>query len=229
MIRHGLLLGALLLPVLCTAQTLPAPAPDAVPLEQLRIEARHTVLKLSAATLADELIRCVPSHPRSPWLQERGAALLHSGATTALGHVGSASVLILRGSSGVCLRRSSAGYPIFAVESFYATVNPQGVPQQIADEWYRRIAERIASHGTARVAYHGREGTIFLATYRVKAPRGHMLEYELQLFKADTPPPPADLSFRHATLHAVSLTKRGDRAQKPFPLDHRRPSRSDTI
>ncbi len=108
-------------------------------------------------------------------------------------------------SSMTCIRQTARGYPILAAEAFNRTVVPVGVPDSIKLEWDKKIAARIASHGTARVLYLYNNGNGHSAIYWVKLDDKGVLHYGSDFKRAGQfQVSDYDFQFSHPNITSVS-------------------------
>lgn len=202
-----------------------AQSDDYVPLSNLRIESRFQGAEVTASNLAAEASKCVTKLlPSGVAVKDTASKLpLPGGTTISLGHVSSASQFQITRSTGICLRQSEARYTILAAEAFLDTVNPVGVPPDVADDWYKQIARNIAESGSAKVAYVYPGGNAALATYWLGSGHERHDLYYTQEFKKAGAWDEAGyrLIFRHANLASISETKRQGIGKKSNLIGHR--------
>ena len=202
-------------------KTFPPPS-DYVPLDQIKIKPKFESIWLTKENLAAEHKKCVP------FIQENTESMNtavrefpRNNATIAVGHSSSSKQFIYRGSTGLCLEFSANRYPIYAAETFIGTANPTGVPPDVTDDWYMKIALKIATGGRAKVAYVTDKGTAFLVSYWSDQTGGFALNYWSEFKKAgEWENSEVDYKFTNPALQGFSETKRGKSKNmvKSFPL-----------
>lgn len=199
-----------------------APPSDYVPLDQIRIKPRFESISLTKENLAAERSKCVPfSQANTESMDAAIRGFPRNNAIVAFGHASSSKKFIFRGSTGLCLEFSANRYPIYAAEAFIGTANPTGVPPDVTDDWYMKIAMKIATNGRAKVVYVTDKGTAFLVSYWCDQTGGFALEYWSEFKKAgEWENTEVDYTFSHPALRGFSETKRGDSKKmvKSFPL-----------
>lgn len=199
-----------------------APPSDYVPLDQIRIKPRFDTVLLTKENLATEQRKCVPFIKEDN--DRMNAAVREfprNNATVAVGHVSSSKQFIYRGSTGLCLEFSTNRHPIYAAEMLLGTANPTGVPPNVTDDWYMKIAMKIAINGWAKVAYVTDKGTAYLASYWSDQTDGFALNYWSEFKKVgEWESTEVDYKFSNPALRGFSETKRGDAKKmvKNFPL-----------
>ena len=199
-----------------------APPSDYVPLDQIRIKPRFDTVLLTKENLAAEQKKCVPFiQANTESMDTAVREFPRNNATIAVGHASSSKQFIYRGSTGLCLEFSANRYPIYAAEALIGTANPTGVPPDITDDWYMKIALNIAINGRAKVAYVTDKGTAFLVSYWSDQTGGFALNYWSDFKKVgEWENTEVDYKFSNPALHGFSETKRGDAKKmvKNFPL-----------
>jgi hypothetical protein len=199
------------------------PPTDYVPIDRLEISSQFPTVELTRETLAAAINQCVPQVKVDSSGSRSALSQFPSNNVVLIGHLSSANQFWVNKTTGFCLRTSSAKFPILAGEAFIETVNPKGVPPDVTDGWYRQIALRMASRGSAKVAYVFENGNAFVVDYWMESNRGATLRYSSALRKAGTwETETIDFRFTHPALSAVSETKRGNEWAKPNLLAHRR-------
>ena len=195
-----------------------------MPLDQIQIKDRFEVVNVDAANLGREAHRCVPElQASSKSVTDTAAKLpLARGNTVALSHVNGSSWLVVSGATAICIPRSTAGYPIFAGEAFFATVNPSGVPPTVTDGWYAQLARRLAEKGRVSAAYVFPNGNATIATYWVEPTSKNSLYYAPEFKKAGTwESGTYDFRFTDPNMSAASSVKRGNSSMKVNLVEHR--------
>lgn len=198
------------------------PPSDYVPIDQITIKSRFSPVLLTKENLAAEHKKCVPFiQPNTDRMNAAVRDFPRHDATVTVGHQSSSKQFIYRGTTGACLEFSANGYPIYAAETFIGTANPTGVPPDITDDWYKKIALKIAINGRVKVAYITNKGTAFLVSYWSEQTGGSTLHYWAD-FKKEGEWENIEVDFRFSSpaLTGFSETKRGDGKQmvKSFPL-----------
>lgn len=202
----------------CAAPRVPA---DAVPVNQIQIQSRFDSVEVTQSTLGIELHECLRMMPPdSPVIRERQSRFPYKGSW-ATSHLGTSKTYIVQNTTAICLHRSEANFPIYAAEVFYDTVNPEGVPEEVLDVWYKKIALLIAIQGKAVIAYEAPNGNAFIATYWVEPPQFGLF-YSNEFKKAgDWESGGIDAHFQHANLLRVNVVNRSGRSEKMNLLSHR--------
>jgi hypothetical protein len=199
-----------------------APPSDYVPLDKIRIKARFDTALLTKENLAAEHKKCIPFlEANTESMDAATREFPRSNATRAVSHASSSKRFIYRGSTSLCLEFSTNRYPIYAAESFIGTANPTGVPPDVTDDWYMKIAKKIAINGRAKVVYVTDQGTGFLVSYWSDQTGGFALNYWSEFKKVgEWENIEVDYKFSNSALNGFSQTKRGDAKQmiKSFPL-----------
>ena len=200
----------------------PPPPSDYVPLDQIRIKPRFDSVLLTKENLAAEHKKCVPLiKTNTESMDSAVREFPRNNSIIATAHASSSKKFIYQGTKGLCLEFSANRYPIFAAEAFIGTANPTGVPPDVTDDWYMKIALRIATNGRAKVVYVTDKGTAYLASYWSDKPGEFALQY-LREFKkvGEWENTDVDFKFAHPALSGFSETTRGDakRKVKNFPL-----------
>lgn len=200
------------------------PPDDYIPIDRLHIASQYVTVEVSKETLAVEANKCVPSLDGNSQNIRHEASSIPSRNIVAFEHASSGNMFVLRQNTAICLHRSSARYPIFAAETFLDTVNPQGVPPDVTDDWYKQIACLIATKGVAKVAYVFGNGNAFVTSYWVETSAQFRLNYSSTFSKSGTwETQNFDARFSHPDMSSVSNTKRSGGSQKSFPLLHQKP------
>ena len=198
------------------------PPSDYVLLDQIRIKPKFDTVLLTKENLAAEQKKCVPFIQTNTTSMDAAVKEFpRNNATIAVGHASSSKLFIYRGTTGLCLEFSANRYPIYAAETFLGTANPTGVPPDITDDWYKKIALNIAINGRAKVAYVTDKGTAFLVSYWSDQTGGFALNYWSEFKKVgEWESTEVDYKFSNPALHGFSEIKRGDSKKmvKNFPL-----------
>lgn len=198
------------------------PPTDYVPIKEVQIQSRFPTVEVTGDTLGVEANRCVPQlNGDTPSIRAKLKDFPNRNIVS-FEHMSSANMFILRQTTAVCLQRSSEKFPIFASEAFLETANPKGVPPDVTEEWYKKIALLIASKGSAKIAYVFDNGNAFSVSYWVEVSPGFALDYSSVFRKAGTwEAERLDAQFSHPSMTSVAETKRSGSAQKIFPWAHR--------
>ena len=196
------------------------PPSDYVALDQLQIKSKFEQVSLNKENLPSEVAKCVPTFPLSGLVMEKMIREFPGKGTTAIAHVSSSKRFIYRGQVGLCLEFSENVYPIYAAETFLATANPSGVPPDVTDEWYKKIATEIAIKGQAKVLYVFTEkGNAYLVSYWCEQSGGTTLYYSAEFKKAgEWENIKVDNRFAYPTMKGFTKTDRGGGEKKSFPL-----------
>ena len=154
-----------------------SPFHDAIPLKDIVIKNNFDFVDISSSNLAETLQKCIPQfNGESNYARLPPATAVSATYTSPQ----SSRAFVIIKSKGLCIYRSSAGFPIFAGEEFLQTVTPTGAPKEIINQWNVRIADLIAKHGVARVAYVLKDGTAYIARYWTTREKPLELKYVVQ-------------------------------------------------
>jgi hypothetical protein len=199
-----------------------APPSDYVPLDQIKIKPRFDTVLLTKENLAAEHKKCISFLQLDTKSMETAVREFpRNNATIAVGHASSSKRFIYRGTTGLCLEFSQNRYPIYAAEALMGTVNPTGVPPDVTDDWYMKIAQKIAVNGRSKVAYVTDKGTAFLVSYWSDQGGSFALNYWSEFKKVgEWENTEVDYKFSNPALSGLSETKRGKAKSmvKDFPL-----------
>lgn len=198
-----------------------APPTDYVPIGQVQIQSRFDTVELTRENYGVEANRCVPQLDSNSQSIKKQLEKYPNKDIVGLGHASSSKLFVVHQTTAFCLHKSSEKLPILAAEAFINTVNPKGVPPDVLDGWYKRIAMTIATKGMAKVAYAFDNGNAYVTSYWVEA-SSQTLSYSNSFRKAGTwEAEPVDARFTHPTLSSVAETKRGGAGEKASLLGHR--------
>jgi len=199
-----------------------APPSDYVKLDQIQIKPKFDTVLLTKENLATEQQKCVPFlQLNSDSTRNSVSKFPRHNVTIAVGHQSSSKKFIYRGTTGLCLEYSENKYPIYAAETFIATDNPTGIPPDVTNNWYMKIAMQIAHKGQAKVAYITNKGTAFLVSYWSDQTGGFTLYYATEFKKAgEWENVTVDYKFSNSALNGFAETRRGNGNDKfkGFPL-----------
>jgi|GEM_PF-597959 len=199
----------------------PGPS-DLVPIDRVQIPSRFEPIALTRENVESELKKCLPQincNAQSVRNFLRNFPNHNEIRSFMVG--GSALVFIVSNTTAICLRKTVEGFPIFAAEEFFGTVNPQGVPSDIVDGWYKKIALLIAAKGVAKIAYAFENGNAFIVTYWVTRENCSLLLYScFHKNSGEWETDELDAKFSSSTIKGIKITDRSGRKQKAFPLDH---------
>lgn len=184
---------------------------DYVPIDQIRIKQRFDTVLLTKENLAAEQMKCVPFiQPNTERIKAQVREFPRNNETVVVGHASSSKQFIYRGSKGLCLEYSANRYPIYAAETLIGTANPTGVPPDVTDDWYAKIARKIAIRGRAKVVYVTDKGTAFLASYWSDQVAGFALHYWSEFKKVgEWENTEVDYTFSNPALSGFSETRQG--------------------
>lgn len=198
------------------------PPKDFVPISQVQITSRFNTAEVTREALQFEINKCIPQlDVTSKDIRER-LKKFPSNDLWEVKHASSANIFLLHQKTAICLQKSSENFTIFSAEAFFNTVNPQGVPPEVTDQWYKKIALLIATKGVAEVAYVLGNGNAFSVRYWSEKSHPSGLFYSGVLKTAEAwEAKHFDTLFFHPKLMSVSITKRAGFNLKPNPLSHR--------
>jgi len=199
-----------------------APPSDYVPVDQIIIKPKFDTVLLTKENLAAQYRKCVPFvQANTESMNTAVREFPRNNVTIAAGHASSSKQFIYRGSTGLCLEFSANRYPIYAAETLIGTANPTGVPPDVTEDWYMKIALKLAINGRTKVAYVTDKGTAFLVSYWTDQTGGFALNYWSEFKKVgEWENIEIDYKFSNPALRGFSETKRGDdkKMVKNFPL-----------
>ena len=195
---------------------------DYTPISKIKIESHFTSIEVTRQNLPSEITKCIPQlNTRSKNIKDLQDKFPEKHTIVGLGHENSSKTFLLRQTTGICIQKSSNKFPIFASEAIIGTVNPEGVPPDVVDDWYKQIARLIATKGVAKIAYVFGNGNIFAATYWVEPTSEFTLFYDDVFKKAGTwEKEKFDAKFSHPSISSVTETKIDGLKEKRFPLAH---------
>jgi hypothetical protein len=190
---------------------------DVIPLKAIRIQSHFDTVEVTPANFREMLLQCIPQIGTNP----NAIALPPASVVNATyASASSSRIFLLKKSSGLCLYRSSTNFPIFAGDAFIATVNPVGVPDDVADRWNKQLATLVAQQGMARVAFIFNNGNAAMAKYWINPSTPLELNYTSQQKSAgEWESQELDARFSDAALTSVSLTNANTKGEgkKKFP------------
>ena len=198
-----------------------APPTDYVPVDEITIKSNFDTVSLTAENLRAEQKKCVPLLSSDSSKTSADVAKFPSGSIIRVGHVSSSKQFIYRGTKGFCLEHSAAQFPIYAAEAFADTANPQGIPPDVMNTWYKQIALQIATSGQAKVVFVTTKGTAFLVSYWGNKNGGFDLYYSSEFKKVgEWEDIKVDATFAHPSMRSLTVTERGKSGQmvKKFPF-----------
>ncbi len=196
---------------------------DYVPIDEVVIQKKFNVINLTHENLLFEMNRCihqlsVSSKKTVNIFQAFPTKNLH-----VLSHQSSGNMFMVKGIVGICLQQSSEKFPIFAAEAFYETINPIGVPPDVANVWYSQLGLLIARKGVAKIAYSYASGNAVIVNYWVENAPKSTLFYSSEFKKAGQwESENLDAKFAYPKMTTVVETKRGKSLEKSYVLDHRK-------
>lgn len=198
------------------------PPTDYVLIEQISIKSTFDTIVLSKQNLLAEHLKCVP--PLSPPYENIIRAVNkfpQDQVISTAGHRSSSKLFIYHGTTGLCLEFSTSQHPILAAETFAGTANPTGIPPNVADDWNKALALKVAISGKAKVAYASDSGNAMIASYWVDPGSSYTLWYSTEFKNAgEWENMPLDHKFIHPSVTGFREIKRGKAEQmvKRFPL-----------
>jgi hypothetical protein len=163
-----------------------SPPHDCIPLDKVKIMSTFARIEITRENLGKEASRCISDVDADDWRIKQELRDFPSNKIKMVSHANSSKKFVFWKTTGICLEESTERFPIFAAEMFLKTVNPNGVPDEITDEWYRQIALLIATRGNAKIAYVLTSGNAYLANYWIDRPMPHKLLYSMDFKKAGT-------------------------------------------
>ena len=201
------------------------PSPeDYVPEYQIKISDRFVTAEVSRDNLVDEIQKCIPQFDST--LSGSIFQDFPNDGLTTIGNVRTANHFLLQKTTSVCIQQSTFGFPIYAAEALYGTVNPAGAPQETIDGWYREIALLLAKNGTAKIAYVFKNGAACVANYsfantdRYSSKLSYSSVFRKRgTFESET----YDATFTHPSLTSCTTAGYGTPSKnvKDNPLRHR--------
>lgn len=190
---------------------------DAIPLRTIKIQSHFDIVDITPTNFREILVQCIPQIGTTPnAITFPPESVVNSSYSSA----SSSRIFLLKKSSGLCLYRSSTNFPIFAGDAFIATVNPVGVPDDVADRWNKQLATLVAQQGTARVAFIFNNGQASIVKYWINPSTPLELNYTSQQKSAgEWESQELDARFSDAALTSVSLANANTKGEgkKKFP------------
>lgn len=158
----------------------PSPPPShvlesRVALEQIRIPDEFAREYVTGDTYIAALRRCIPQfHADSPTLHASSLTSTAAFTVTFTLPPQSNFFLLQPGTQGACIQGSATGYPILPGAAIRNTLEVQGPPTPVVQDWYRRMALNIAKRGETTVAFVHPDGgaTIARLVVSLRAPLG---------------------------------------------------------
>jgi hypothetical protein len=185
--------------------TLFSPPHDCIPLDKVKIMSTFARIEITRENLSKEARRCISDENADDWRIRRELRDFPSNKIKMVSHANSSKKFVFWKTTGICLEESTERFPIFAAEMFLKTVNPNGVPDEIADEWYRQIALLIATRGSAKIAYVFTSGNAYLANYWIDGSKPYELLYSKDFRKVGTwEMEKIDIRFTHPAMKGIS-------------------------
>jgi hypothetical protein len=198
-----------------------APASDQIPLQSIQIASVFETVSVNANNLGAEANRCVPQINGSSKSVLDLLQRFPNNNINTLGHVSTSKRFSVRNNVAYCLSRSVGNHPIFAAEAFFRTANPDGVPPDVTDVWYKKIAYSIAEKGSSKVAYKFSNGNAALVSYWTN-PQNDSINYSYEFKRLGTwETDKYDNIFTNPSMSGVTTTKNNNQMTKSFPLSHR--------
>ena len=195
---------------------------DYVPLDQIRIKQKFDTVLLTKENLAREKQKCLPFFQNNTDNMRYDVSdIPRNNAIVTVANPSSSKRFIYSGTTGLCLEFSANKFPIYAVETFIRTANPTGVPPDITNDWYMKIAMQIALKSKAKVAYITDKGAAYLVSYWSEQTGGFTLHYSWEFKKiGEWENTQVDYRFFDPRLRGLSVTNRGYAKEmiKRFPL-----------
>lgn len=193
------------------------PPTDFVPLSKVVIKNRQAEVFLTKENLGAEVLKCVPTFKiDGKAFKDKLDKFPEKNSIVSIGHASSSKKFVYSENSGVCLEYSSNGYPIFAADDFLETVNPVGVPPDVAEEWFKKIAYRIAVNGRVKVAYVSDKGTAFVDSYWAEKKDSSIYYWSDFKKVGEWETLQLDFTFSHPGLQSHSSTTRSGSMRKTF-------------
>ncbi len=200
----------------------PATTRDYVPLDQIRIKQKFDTVVLTKENLAREKQKCLPFlQDNTDNMRYAVSDIPRNNAIVTVANPNSSKRFIYSGTTGLCLEFSANKFPVYAAETFIRTANPTGVPPDITNDWYMKIAMQIALKSQAKVAYITDKGAAYLVSYWSEQTGGLTLHYSWEFKKiGEWENTQVDYRFFDPRLRGLSVTNRGDAKElvKRFPL-----------
>jgi hypothetical protein len=211
-------------------QAVRAPKVDLTPNSQIVIAAKFQVSPLHASTAHENISNCFPNRTNNPNFYQYSPERFPANRITILEASGSGNRFYAVAGQSFCVRSSASEYPILAAEAFYDTVEPDGVPIDVKDNWFSQIALQIALKGSVTVDYVFANGNAFRARYWAPLSVGGQtinrqdssIQYSVAFMKAGTwEANPSALRFSHVAMSSVKHVQNNNRFIKFNLISHR--------
>jgi hypothetical protein len=144
-----------------------------VPLENLVIPDTFVRQFVGADNLNSVIGACLPSVP----FPNAPARMLARppGSVQTLSSPTVRSHLVIAGNQAVCIDDTTAGFPVLPVEAFERFVSFQGVPRVEQQQWFRQLANALATKGTVELwAANGSGGFHVISFGAVQLAKGQI-------------------------------------------------------
>lgn len=163
-----------------TTDATPSPPPsDAlesrVALERIRIQDEFALDNVTTDTYVSALRRCIAQFRADLPMLHDGSLTRTSAQTVTFFLPPHSNFFLLKPvKQSTCIQGSEAGYPILPGAAIRGTLEVQGPPAPVVQDWYRRMALSIAKQGQTTVAFAHPDGSATIARLVVslRAPLG---------------------------------------------------------
>lgn len=193
-----------------------------VDLSEIKINSKSEIIKVSKDNYIDEIDKCLGMNFKNDdrFVREAFKDFPPNNIVSYYSK-DEGDFFINRKTEAVCLKRSEYSHPVFSTNDFSGTVNPTGVPSNVAEGWYRKIAKNIAAYGFCIVAYKMENGNAFVATYYEDSDRPYMMDYKVAYAKAGKwETSNIDYVFSYPDIGGIMVKSRGQNHRKgKMPLE----------
>lgn len=194
------------------------PVAGTVRLSDIKIQKSFERTKLTKENFGGFMSTCLPTFTETAkdrFIAEWRLPLMNS--TMALAHAQSPGFVQISGDSAICVRESENRFPIVATDAFKGTANPEGVTDEVLEDFYAKIAYTLAERGYADVSYVFKQGNVQHVTYRVdRNDRGQLYYLETFRKKEFFQPVQSGLTIDLPESARFSVTRSNGRVAKPF-------------
>jgi hypothetical protein len=118
-----------------------------------------------------------------------------------------------QGESG-CIRQTDLGHPIFPAEAFFESATPNGVPEEVALNWFKQISIQIAQTGRAEVVFKYPNGNFSAVQYFYESNSPAFIQYKQTFHRLGESMNVRALQFSDPRITSVSTISTAGRNQK---------------
>jgi hypothetical protein len=153
-----------------------------VPIDRINIPLKFPKVKLDAQNFKNEMRACVPSYGNEAIEKAfRNFPDSKKSVVISYAHLIDGRTFVVKDTEAICIALSVNKFPIWAAEMIEATVNPNELPQTVADQWNSLIAKQLAIHGRVKVVYPSLlNGNAYFVTYWAEDLYGQRSHYQIR-------------------------------------------------